>query len=278
MRSHGSLFLLVGILNAAVNAQETAMAARLMRFAPPDVSAPEVVRTIPMLRIPAGTLRMGCTKGDPVCAPHEKPPRFVNIPAFDLDQREITMGDYRACVETGKCTPPKESPYCPWKDPAKTNLPAACVAWEQARAYCTWAHKRLPSEAEWEWAARAGTVPRLFSWGNEYDWMHANGLGVGGRDAWLQSAPVRSFAPNDYGLFDMEGNASEWVEDCYHESYLGSPKDGSAWTEPGCPRRVIRGGSWRDDATLLRVSARLSVDASKGEPFIGFRCARSIPK
>ena len=277
MKIPGCLAVLAVTLGACVGAQETAISARLLQFAPPDAAASEAVRGVPMLRLPSGTLRLGCTKGDPVCAPHELPPRVVQIRAFDLDQREVTAGDYRACVKAGGCTPPGESSSCPWADPGKTDNPIACVSWEQARTYCAWARKRLPSEAEWEWAARGGPASRLFSWGNEYDWMHANGLGVGGRDVWPQASPVRSFPPNTYGLHDMEGNAAEWVEDCYHDSYFGSPKDGGAWTEPGCPRRVIRGGSWRDDATLLRVSARISADPLKGEPFIGFRCARSIP-
>jgi len=253
---------------------EVIATARLVLMVPLDPSAPEAVREIPMLRIPPGTLRMGCTKGDLVCERHETPPHFVRVRAFDLDQREVTFGDYRACVSAGACTAPRESPYCSGAGVVGNDLPAVCVSWAQARAFCAWAGKRLPSESEWEWAARAGTAPRLFSWGNEYDWMHANGLGEGGRDTWLKAAPVRSFPPNAYGLHDMEGNAAEWVEDCYHDSYLGSPRDGSARAEPDCRRRVIRGGSWRDDATLLRVSSRISAEASKGEPFIGSRCAR----
>jgi formylglycine-generating enzyme required for sulfatase activity len=247
------------------------------RLAPPDSRAPASVRSVPMVRLPGGTFRMGCTKGDPVCALHELPPRRVAVRPFDLDRREVTGDDYDACVEAGACARPPDTPGCPGDYAASADMPAACVSWAEARAFCAWAGKRLPTEAEWEYAARAGADDRWFWWGKKYDWMHANNLGVGGRDQWREAAPPGSFGPDPYGFFDLIGNAAEWVEDCYHNSYLGGPKDGSAWEEEGCGRRVKRGGSWKDDATLLRVSARLGVVATDRDRSLGFRCARSIP-
>jgi len=247
------------------------------RLAPADPKAPAAIQSVPMVRLAGGTFRMGCTKEDPVCAPHERPPHRVSVAPFDLDRREVTGDDYKACVEAGACVRPPDTPGCPARYSSSGGLPVACVSWEEARGFCAWAGKRLPSESEWEYAARAGFEDRWFWWGEKYDWMHANNLGVGGRDQWREAAPQGSFGPDPYGLFDMIGNAAEWVEDCYHSSYLGAPKDGSAREEKGCERRVRRGGSWKDDATLLRVSARLGIVASDRDRSLGFRCARSLP-
>lgn len=257
-------------------AQEVGLV-RPNRLAPPDPTAPAAIQPVPMVRLPGGTFRMGCTKGDPVGAPHEMPPRKVTVRAFDLDRREVTGADYQACVAAGACAPPPDTRGCPAGYADSGDLPAACVAWEEARAFCAWAGKRLPSEAEWEYAARAGFNDRWFWWGEKYDWMHANNLGVGGRDQWREAAPPGSFGPDPYGFYDLIGNAAEWVQDCYHPSLLGAPRDGSAWEEGACERRVRRGGSWKDDATLLRVSARLGVIATDRDRSLGFRCARSIP-
>jgi len=199
------------------------------------------------------------------------------VPPFDLDRREATGADYAACVEAGACAGPPDTRGCPARYWETAGLPAACVTWEEARAFCAWAGKRLPSEAEWEYAARAGRDDRWFWWGEKYDWMHANNLGVGGRDQFREAAPPGSFGPDPYGSFDLIGNAAEWVQDCYGSSYLGGPKDGSAREWEGCERRVKRGGSWKDDATLLRVSSRLGVIATERDRSLGFRCARSIP-
>jgi formylglycine-generating enzyme required for sulfatase activity len=257
-------------------AQEVGLV-RPVRMAPADASAPAAVREAPMVRLTGGTFRMGCTKGDPVCAPHEMPPRKVAVAPFDLDRREVTGGEYAACVEAGACPAGADSPACPAAYSRSGDLPVACVSWEEARAFCAWAGKRLPSEAEWEYAARAGRDDRWFWWGEKYDWMWANNLGVGGRDRWREAAPPGSFGPDPYGLYDMIGNAAEWVQDCYHPSLLGAPRDGASWEEAACGRRVRRGGSWKDDATLLRVSARLGVVPQERDRSLGFRCARSFP-
>ena len=123
------------------------------------------------------------------------------------------------------------------------------VSWEDAQSYVTWLSRetgesyRLPSESEWEYAARAGTATK-YSWGNEIGVNRANCDGCGSRWDNQRTAPVGSFAPNGFGLYDMHGNVWEWVEDCWNGSYAGAPSDGGAWRSGDCAKRVLRGGSW----------------------------------
>ena len=131
-----------------------------------------------------------------------------------------------------------------------------------AQQYVAWISKltgkpyRLLSEAEWEYAARAGTQT-AYSWGDEIGKGNANCNGCGSQWDGRQTAPVGSFAPNAFGLYDMHGNVWEWVEDCYHDNYDGAPTDGSAWTAVGdCTYRVVRGGSWQDLPSDLRAANR----------------------
>jgi formylglycine-generating enzyme required for sulfatase activity len=160
--------------------------------------------------------------------------------------------------------------------------PAIDVSFEDARAYAEWLSKetgrryRLPSEAEWEYAARAGTET-VYWWGPKVGKNQANCGGCGSRWDIKQTAPVGSFAPNSYGLYDTAGNVWEWVEDCYHSSYTGAPADGRAWVDDEtCGLRVLRGGSWDTEPSWLRSATRHGDRPDIRYHVVGFRLARTF--
>ena len=187
---------------------------------------------------------------------------------------EVTFAEWDACVSDGGC-----EGYRPddrgW---GRGNLPAMDVSWDNAQSYVLWlsqrtgAKYRLLSEAEWEYAARAGTVT-TYSWGNEIRRNRANCDGCGSRWDWWVA--VGSFTANDWGVHDMHGNVWEWVQDCWNDSYRGAPADGSAWERGDCSKRVIRGGSWFDDHPYLRAANRERINADSKDIYYGFRVART---
>ena len=135
------------------------------------------------------------------------------------------------------------------------------VSWDDTQQYVAWLSRmtgqpyRLLTEAEWEYAARAGTTTAYY-WGDEIGKGNANCDGCGSQWDFKQTAPIGSFAPNAFGLYDMAGNVNQWVQDCYHDDYNGAPIDGSAWTSEDCSRRVVRGGSWYYSPLSLRSAIR----------------------
>ena len=143
------------------------------------------------------------------------------------------------------------------------------VAERQGRSY------RLPTEAEWEYAAHGGTGT-MFSWGTTVGKHMANCADCGGHEG-PHTLPVRSFPANGYGLYDMAGNAAEWVEDCWNASYRGAPKDGSAWLTGNCEQRVLRGGSFDGSSAYVKPSARFRYDADVRYWANGFRVLREGP-
>lgn len=223
-----------------------------------------------MVTIPAGTFRMGCVTGRR-CEEWETPVREVRLPAFEIARNEVTFAQWDVCVEYGPCGWPGDEGW------GRGDRPVIHVSWHEARDYATWISRvtgepyRLPSEAEWEYAARAGTETRTI-WGNSVRRDQANW--DGGR-----TRPVGSYAPNGFGLNDMFGNVAEWVEDCWHDNYRGAPSDGSAWVDPECSYRVWRGGSWTSpDAGDLRASGRGGREPDWGFPNAGFRIVRSLQR
>ena len=155
------------------------------------------------------------------------------------------------------------------------------VSWEDAQQYVKWisaktrAQYRLPTEAEWEYAARAGSETK-YSWGNSIGKNKANCHDCGSRWDGSKTAPVSSFAVNASGLYDMHGNVWEWTQDCWNRSYQGAPSDGSAWLSGNCDQRVLRGGSWNHFPINLRSASRVRYSTGFRSYYLGFRLARTL--
>ena len=229
----------------------------------------------PMAPIPAECFDMG----DPFSEgwSWERPVHNVCIIAFEMDVYEVTNAQYRACVEAGTCTVPDSfSSYTRpsyYGNPIYGDFPVIRVNWHQAKAYCTWAGKRLPTEAEWEYAARGGLEGKRYPWGDTISGTDANYWYSG--DPWdNDTSPVGYYAPNGYGLYDMAGNVWEWVNDWYQEDYYAE----SPVNDPPGPLsgtyRVLRGGSWFYEARFLRVAYRGVKAPGDVSDSFGFRCAR----
>ncbi|HEY8101025.1 MAG TPA: SUMF1/EgtB/PvdO family nonheme iron enzyme [Burkholderiaceae bacterium] len=224
----------------------------------------------PLIALPAGEFVMGSNSGDP----SEKPAHKVTISTpFAIGKFEVTVEQWNACVAGGAC--PREA-----SDASRPkNTPVRDVSWDDAQLYVKWLSTltgkpyRLPTEAEWEYAARGGTATR-FWWGDKMRTGTANCKECG--QPWSQDGPtpVGSFAANPYGLYDMNGSVWEWVSDCWHNNYKNAPTDGRAWNDGTCRVRVIRGGSWREDASYMTSTTRFKYDASVRHSQNGFRVAR----
>jgi formylglycine-generating enzyme required for sulfatase activity len=227
-----------------------------------------------MVWIPSGTYRMGASPDDGQAGYDEHPPRTVKVEGFWLDRTEVTNDEYRLCVNAGVCSPPHRT--AAFDDPRTGRDPVLWVDWYQARTYARWAGKRLPTEAEWEWAVRAGQTTR-YSWGDEWQDGRANAFGVLGSDRWDSAAPAASFEPNAWGVYDMLGNAAEWLQDAYHRNYWDAPSDARAWMqftgEQVERKRVVRGGSFNSPSSRLRVSYRDQRAEDSFSRSTGFRCA-----
>ena len=226
-----------------------------------------------MVVIPAGSFRMGCVSGRD-CHDDEHPVHEVQVESFELGKYEVTFEEYdQFTAATGR-------DWATGKGWGRGRRPVIHVSWEDAVAYTRWLSEqtgkryRLPSAAEWEYAARAGTVTK-YSWGNEIGRNRANCYGCGSQWGGKQTAPVGSFGPNGWGLHDMHGNVWEWVQDCWNGSYRGAPADGSAWESGVCSRRVLRGGAWTSNPRSLRSADRLRDTTSIRHHTIGFRVART---
>jgi formylglycine-generating enzyme required for sulfatase activity len=208
---------------------------------------------------------------------YEVPQHQVTIAKpFAVSRFEVTFDEWDACVTLGGCAyqPPDI-------DLGRGTRPVINVSWDDAQDYIAWLsgitgkEYRLLTEAEWEYAARAGTTT-AYSWGDEIGKGNADCDGCGGQ--WDKKlAPVGSFKPNAFGLYDMHGNVAEWVEDPWHGSYDGAPVNGSAWLQGGNPSvRVVRGGSWYNYPQSFRAAVRLGNTSDNRVIVIGFRLARTL--
>jgi formylglycine-generating enzyme required for sulfatase activity len=224
-----------------------------------------------VVRIPGGSFTMGQAKGDPSAAPQHP----VTVRAFAIGQYPITVGEWKACVAAGGCS------FTPRMVNPDDRTPAHNLSWDDAQQYILWLSRstgekyRLPTEAEWEFAARAHTSTRYW-WGDTLAAMQANCSDCGGSQDARTPLPVGSFKPNAFGLHDVHGGVAQWVADCWFPNYQGAPADASAREQKNCQKRVLRGGSFRTDRDSITASARGNYDSSVRYIAHGFRIARDL--
>ncbi|MBN1944861.1 MAG: formylglycine-generating enzyme family protein [Bradymonadales bacterium] len=213
-----------------------------------------------------------------------EPVHLVTVPTFELARTEVTVSQYRACVDADVCSEPRTGEACNWGVRDRENHPVNCIDWFQAREFSQWSGGRLPTEAEWEYAAKSGGQDIDYPWGNEpLTCQHAvvsrddsnAECGVTGTDAVCS----RTQGNSEQGLCDLAGNVWEWLEDAWHVDYQGAPTDGSAWMAgPAVSMRAIRSGCWATAAPdYARIEFRAGAEESYYFDFVGFRPARSVP-
>jgi formylglycine-generating enzyme required for sulfatase activity len=257
-----------------------------------------------MVVIPPGTFMMGSPADEPE-RDVDEPYHEVTIPrAFAIGRTEVTWDQWEACARDNWCdgagveqalrTNPDGTPNEAFVDWGRGTRPVVGPSWYDAQRFVGWLNwktgeddaYRLPSDAEWEYAARAGTTT-AYPWGPALDHDFGNfgtaGPGLGGkaegRDGWMdETAPVASFPANAFGLHDMHGNVFEWVEDCYEVDRAHAPADGSASKEGNCANRVFRDGTFLSNPYMLRSARRGAPypSASRGRNYLGFRVARTL--
>lgn len=223
----------------------------------------EVEELIGNLRkIPSGTLNIGCNADEENCHSIEMPKVSVSIDSFYMMDAEVTFELWDACVKYSGCN------YSPSDDfVGRGSFPVVNVSYEDiTRQFIPWLNEtlsasyRLPTEAEWEYAAKAGSHSRKYSWGDTIDCKKARyQVGSEGdtcNQAIFGAVKIKSFEANNYGLFDMHGNVDEWMEDCINFDYREIPANGKPFITPDCSARMIRGGSWVNQSDSLRLSRR----------------------
>jgi formylglycine-generating enzyme required for sulfatase activity len=240
----------------------------------------------------------------------ELPVHDVTVRSFALAKHDVTRAEFGRFVSetgydaTGGCYLFDGETFGmdaskDWRNPGfkqSDRDPVVCVNWDDAHAYISWlsgktGHPyRLPSEAEWEYAARAGTTTARF-WGDDAgkQCSYANGADQSTKaqfpswhvadctDGYAFTAPVGTFQPNSWGLYDMLGNVWQWTEDCWNDSYTGAPSDGSVWLSGDCVKRIARGGSWHFPPPVLRAAFRGTVVSGLRRYDFGFRLAETLP-
>jgi formylglycine-generating enzyme required for sulfatase activity len=269
--------VLAGPIGKGLEAWRRLLAATLaqgpyLRTAQRRLAADQEARRVALLgmtHIPEGEFVMGCSPGDTLCFPQEQPPHRVWVSEFWMDLTEVTVAAYARCVAAGRCSAPGSGDQCNWKVAGKEQHALGCVDWNQASRYCAWAGKRLPTEAEWEKAARGGTTGATYGPVDDIAWHRENSGG--------QPHPVGEKQPNAIGLYDMLGSVWEWCEDWYAADYYKDSPD----REPRGPAtgkgRVAKGGAWDFASNHARVSNRGEELPEVGNDWNGFRCASSTP-
>jgi len=280
-------------------------------FPDPGATFKDCDRCPEMVIIPSGSFEMGAPLfegGDDETPIHEvRIARPAAVGKYEVTRREFrafvtetNYADANECKIWAKVGLERhaweDSSFKTWRNPGFPQTeqdPVVCVSWVDAKAYAQWLsgktgkHYRLPSEAEWEYAAR-GDTSSMFFFGPEKRELcdYGNGVDISSEFKWqnklcndgygARTAPVGSFRPNAFGVYDTIGNVWEWVEDCWHATYAGAPADGGAWVEGDCKSRVIRGGSWLNDARFLRSAHRNTLYYEYRRSNTGFRVARVL--
>jgi formylglycine-generating enzyme required for sulfatase activity/class 3 adenylate cyclase len=234
--------------------------------AAPAARPASTVREPEMSSLPGGSFAMGSNEDI-----SEKPVHQVTIKPFAISKYPITIREWNECAATKACA---------FVATGKDDAPITNVSWSDAKQFVTWLATatrkpyRLPSEAEWEYAARAGTQTKYW-WGDQLQPDMANCKNCTDAAGAEQPVNVGRFKSNPFGLYDMGGGVDQWVEDCWHKTYQGAPPDGSPWIGGDCTSHVIRSGSWKNDATYVRPANRDSYDTDVRYPTHGFRVALS---
>jgi formylglycine-generating enzyme required for sulfatase activity/class 3 adenylate cyclase len=250
----------------AVPAQPAEQKAAAAPSAAPGAQQASAVRAPEMIPLRGGTFAMG---GNEEIS--EKPVHQVTIKPFSISKYPITVREWNECAAAKACG---------FTATGKDDAPVTNVSWTDARQFVKWLADatqkpyRLPSEAEWEYAARGGTQTKEW-WGDQLQPGMANCKNCTDVAAAEQPVKVGSFKPNPFGLYDMGGAVDQWVEDCWHKTYQGAPSDGSPWIGEDCSSHVIRSGSWKNDASYVRPANRNSYDTNVRYPTHGFRVALS---
>ncbi len=261
-----------------------------------------------MVAIPGGRFQMGSPAQEAGRFDAEGPLHAVTVKAFALGRHNVTMEDFAAFLRETEYQPVACDRYVDmkWNSPGggrayppyvtlSPRWPAFCLNWHDAQAYIAWVNKkaraadpklagrspyRLPTEAEWEYAARAGVTAARW-WGEDAGRNNANCNGCGSKWDGKDIAPVETFGPNPFGLYDMLGNVWQWTDDCWNDSFVGAPTDGRAWTSGDCDKKVLRGGSWSNAPSFVRSAARIGNRANGTDfdysTYSGFRLARTLP-
>jgi formylglycine-generating enzyme required for sulfatase activity len=226
-----------------------------------------------MVAVPGGTYRVGSVAGDTGAMPEEMGGTPTVIAAFHMSAHEVTVGQWQLCVAAGACPAPQGS-----SGESNPKLPVVNVSWDAALGYIDWLSKktgrkyRLPSEAEWEYAARAG-AKTTFPWGDKIGQDNAQCGQCGSHLDYRQPAPQGSFKAH-WGLYDMVGNVYEWVSDCWSPSHADAAKVRSAPPGPECKTKVQKGGAFDSMETDVRPAARTFGERTGADPRVGFRISR----
>lgn len=225
-----------------------------------------------MVRIPTGVFVMGQGAREPESMPAHR----VEIRAFAIGRAPVTVGEWKTCMEAGGCK------FLPRMHVADDRTPVHNLSWDDVGQYVAWlstvgSHSyRLPSEAEWEYAARGGTTTRYW-WGDSVGIERANCADCGGTQDAYGPRPVDALPPNPFGLLDVLGGVAQWTADCWFPNYRGAPPDGALRDAKPCEKRVLRGGSFRSPRDEITVTYRGNYDAPVRYLVNGFRVARDLP-